>query len=399
MSSPTVHAVLSPSSMNRIIHCPPSAKINAEAPESTSVYAEEGTIAHMLCEEYTRAFFSDAEVDPDIELAARDALAALGEKYPGAKLDSFDKMSDYAMQYRDHIADIADSLSPNGNPYVVLERKLDMGEWAPGCFGTSDCIVIGGSTLAVVDFKYGQGVVVSADHNPQMMTYALGALSAYDMIYDIQKVEMYIIQPRIASEPSYCVMPVEELRTWATDVLAPAAKLAAEGKGEFSSGSWCKFCAIAGNCRARAERYTKELADKRKTSPLSNAEVAEAITIGDGLAEWLKDIQGYALKQCLAGVDIPGYKAIAGRLGNRNWSNAEKAFNTMIESGIPEEMLYERTPKSLANIEKDCFSSKKAFTEAMGEFVVQAPGAPKLVPASDKHPAITNKPSVEEDFG
>lgn len=401
--SPTMHSILSPSSMGRIINCPPSARINAEAPSTSSVYADEGTIAHALCEEYARAHFAGVAPDPDVIEASAMAIAELRVKYPGASIDDIDTMRGHAQTYLDHLKAIAEAISPDGAPYVTLEQRLSMDEWAPGCYGTSDCIMVGGNTLAVVDFKYGQGVEVEAEGNPQMRTYALGALSAYSMIYDIQRVEMYIIQPRICAEPKYAVMAVDELIAWGTDVLAPATKKALDGTGEYASGPWCKFCAIASTCRARAERYTQELAGKRYTSAkpatLTPDEIGEAIRVGEGLAEWLKDVQGYALRQCLDGVHIPGYKAIAGRLGNRSWTNAESAFSAMIQAGVPEEMLYERVPKSLSKIEKDCFESKKAFSACVGTYVTQAPGNPKLAPESDKHPAITARPTVEDDFG
>ena len=255
---------------------------------------------------------------------------------------------------------------------------------------------IDGDVLNVIDFKYGKGVEVTAEDNPQMMLYALGAVMDYMSIYDIFTVRMTIVQPRIKREPDTWEIEGRDLLRWAEAVVKPAAKLAAKGEGEFREGEWCRFCAARGNCRARAEANL-QLArmDFRQPPELTDDEVAEALETGQRLKAWLSDLEEYALSACLDGKEIPGWKAVAGR-SVRAWSDADAAFTAAKAAGVPEEMLYERKPVTLAALEK--IMGKTPFAEALGEYVTTPPGKPTLARADDKRKAITNRSSAEEDF-
>lgn len=386
------HAMLSPSSAKRWINCPPSAKINAEAPAKDTVYTREGTLAHAICELKARKYF----------------LTGIGPKKYKAAMDQFradelwqDEMEGYTDDYLDALKDIAAAFS--ASLHVALEVRVDFSEYVPDGFGTCDCLMIGGipdregDVLHIVDFKYGKGVPVEAERNPQMMLYALGALLDYGPIYDIDLVRMTIVQPRIKSEPDTWEISASELLDWAIRVVKPAAALAIQGEGAFAEGDWCRFCAARGSCRARAEASLAAAKLDFKLPPmLSNEEVAEALTLGQRLKQWLADIEEYALSACLEGVEIPGYKAVEGR-SVRAWTDADDAFNAARSAGVPDEMLYERKPVSLAQLEK--LMGKKAFSEALADYVVTPPGKPTLARADDRRRAITtNAPTAEDDF-
>jgi len=383
------HAVLSPSSAERWIHCPPSALVNAEAPRTDTVYTREGTLAHAVCELKARKHF----------------LAGIGPKKFKMQMDKFrsdelwqDEMDGYTDDYLDALKDIAATYE--GAVHVALEQRVDFSEYVPDGYGTADCIMIGhlpsGDVLNVIDFKYGRGVDVSARENPQMMLYALGALLDYDQIYDIQLVQMTIVQPRVKREPDTWMLPVDMLWGWAENVVKPAAKLAAEGEGEYAEGDWCRWCAIRGSCRARAEANLEAAKlDFRQPPELTDAEVAEALETGQRLKAWLSDLEEYALGACLEGRELPGWKAVEGR-SVRNWTDQDGAFTAAKAAGVPEEMLYERKPVTLAALEK--IMGKKPFAEALGEYVATPPGKPTLARADDKRKAITNRPTAEDDF-
>lgn len=385
------HAVLSPSSANRWINCPPSALLNAEAPQTDTIYTREGTLAHAVC-----------------ELKARKHFFGMGPQKYGAALRKLkadalwqDEMDGYTDDYLEALKDIAARYRVV--PYVALEQRVDFSEYVPEGFGTADCIMIGaedgieGDVLHVIDFKYGRGVEVSAEDNPQMKLYALGAVLDYMSIYDIFTVRMTIVQPRIKREPDTWEMPARDLLRWAEETVKPAATLAAKGAGDFAEGDWCRWCAIRGRCRARAAANTVlEDFGFRKPPELTDAEVGRVLTLGRRLQSWLSDLEAYALGACLAGGDIPGYKAVEGR-SQRVWSDADAAFDAAKVAGVPEEMLYERKPVTLAQLEK--LMGKKPFALTLGGFVVSPPGKPTLVTSDDKRDAITNKPSVEDDFG
>ena len=383
------HAILSPSSAHRWLNCPPSAKINAEAPQTDTQYTREGTLAHALGEKKARMYFLDL---------SREEYSRVTELLR-SRPEWNDEMENYTDDYLDALKDIAAGY--DAPPHVALEQRVDFSEYVPEGYGTADCIMIGPidgeDVLNVIDFKYGKGVAVSVEDNPQLKLYALGALLDYDPIYDIAQVRMTVVQPRIRSEPeSWDILP-DSLLTWANLTVEPTAKLAAEGKGDFAAGDWCRFCAIRATCRAR---YDKALAldgfvNGRAPAELTDAEVGEALTLGQRLADWLSDLQEYALTACLEGKSIPGWKAVEGR-SVRGWTDQDAAFSAAMAAGIPGEMLYERKPVSLAALEK--IMGRKAFSDTMADYVTTPSGKPTLARADDKRKAITGRPSAEDDF-
>ena len=149
-------------------------------------------------------------------------------------------------------------LSTLQEPMVLVEQRLDFSHYVPDGFGTGDCVIVAENVLTVIDFKYGKGVAVSADHNSQMMLYALGALELFDALYDIAEIRMVIFQPRIQNL-SECTLSLSKLLHWAETELKPKAALAAKGDGDFCAGEHCRFCKVKATCRKRAE-YNLQLA-------------------------------------------------------------------------------------------------------------------------------------------
>ena len=383
------HALLSPSSASRWINCPPSALLNAEAGDRDTVFTREGNLAHEVA-----------------ELKARKHFIGMGPQKYGAALRKLkadelwqDEMDGHTDAYLDALKDIAATFAEM--PYVALEQRVDFSGYVPEGFGTADCIMIGGEVLHIVDFKYGKGVEVSAEDNPQLKLYAMGAIEQYMAFYDIFTVRMTIVQPRIKREPDTWELPARDLLRWAEDVVKPAAALAAAGEGEYAEGDWCRWCAVRGNCRARASANTVLEDFGMKQPPLlTDDEVGQALTLGRRLKTWLSDLEEYALAACLNGSDVPGWKAVEGR-AVRAWTDQDAAFKAAKLAGVPEEMLYKREPVSLAQLEKIMGKKEfaKVFTQPKAMFVVTPPGKPTLVTEDDKRKAITNKPDVEDDFG
>lgn len=385
------HAILSPSSAERWIHCPPSAKINAEAPRRDTAYTTEGTQAHALAELKARKRFLGG-VGPKTWAKEIAQIEELWGEIPA-------EMRIHTDTYLEALTEIYQAF--RNPPHVAVEQKVDFGYYIPDAFGTCDCLMVGRldethEMLQIVDFKYGKGVPVSAERNPQMMLYALGALLSYGDFYDIGAVGMTIVQPRVKSEPDTWTISPRELYEWAETVVKPAAKLAMAGEGDFAEGEWCRFCAIKGSCRARAEANLQAAKLEFRDAPeLSPEEIGEALTLGQRLKSWLTDIEDYALTACLDGREIPGYKAVAGR-AVRAWTDQPAAFEAARAAGVPEEKLYERKPVTLAALEK--VMGKKPFAAALGAYVTTPPGKPTLVPAADKRPPITGRPTANEDF-
>lgn len=377
--SETAHALLGASSAHRWLECPGSALLTRDMPDTTSEYAEEGTLAHAVCES-----------------VARNAMA-LEHKVVSQTVDTF---ADAPQEMREcaevYLATIREAISELGpSPYIALEQRVDYSRWVPDGFGTADCILIGGNTIHVIDYKHGKGVHVEAEDNPQLKLYALGALDRYSLLYDISTVRWSIVQPRNGGVSHAEPVFKESLLNWAEEVVRPAAELAMTANAPLKPGDWCRFCKAKGSCKARSDYYLAlegfEKADARLLSP---EELSAVLQRGKDLLKWYSDLEDNALSLLLAGRDVPGWKAVEGR-SVRNWTDAEAAFKKAIELGIPEGMLYERKPVTLAQLENTM--GKKEFT-ALAEFVTVPPGKPALAPESDKRPALTSRITAEQDF-
>ena len=382
------HALLSASGAHRWLLCTPSAMLEEQFPDTTSEAAREGTLAHELAELKVRNYFNPADI-------SKRKLNAQIKKMKENELWQ-DEMLGHTDTYIDYIRDV--SIKLPSQPYVAVEKRLDLGAYVPEGFGTADCIMLQGEDLFVLDFKYGKGVPVSAEENPQMMLYALGAYRAYCFLYPISRIHMSIIQPRLDNISEWeCTL--NDLLKFGLYVTQRAA-LAMEGAGDFCPGEkQCRFCRAKSICRARAEENIR-LAfspDKGKLPPLiTNEEAGRYLSEGEDVAKWLSDLKEWALAECLAGKQVPGWKAVEGR-GSRDWTDMEAAFEKLAKSGVTEEaMLWEKKPLTLAQVEK--MVGKKDFQDAVGEFVVKKPGKPALVKESDKREAITNRVTAAEAF-
>lgn len=377
------HALLSASGAHRWLSCTPSAKLEEQFPDSTSTYAEEGTLAHELC-----------------EIKVNKALLGMPTKTYNSTLKKIKgndlyqtEMDKYTDEYLDYILEKVHSF--DSPPTVIVEKKVDFSSYVPEGFGTADCIILGDGELHIVDFKYGKGVEVSAENNPQMMLYALGAYLEYSFLFQIEAVKMTIVQPRIGNISEYSML-VEELLEWAELTVKPRAQMAWNGEGDYVAGDHCKFCRAKASCRERARKNLEAENFELKEGPLlSLEEIGEALKKAIDLAKWAEDLKEYALAESLKGNDIPGWKAVEGR-GSRNFTDNDLAIKKLKEAGIAEELLYERKQYTLAQIEK--MVGTKEFKKIVGDLVVKNPGKPTLVVDTDKREKITNKVTAAEDF-
>lgn len=385
------HAILSASGAYRWMACPPSALLEAGIPDTTSEAAKEGTLAHELAEAKVRNYFFTQD------FGKRKLNAAVKKLRENPLWD--DEMMRYTDTYLDYVKSAA--LKFEGQPYIAIEKQVRFEGTVPGGFGTADCILIGGGVIHVIDFKYGKSPSgrVEAAENPQMMLYAIGAWEAYRMLYQIHTIRMSIVQPRLPDGISEWELSLSQLQE-AGRYIKSRAELAAKGEGDFAPGEkTCRYCRARDTCRARAEKNI-ELAffpAKGQLPPLiSNEEMGQYLKMGMDVANWLSDLKECALKECLKGNDVPGWKAVEGR-GNRDWTDMDGAFDTLRASGIEDAMLWEKKPLTLAQVEK--MMGKKEFADAVGSYVIKSPGKPTLAEASDKRPAITNTITAAEAFG
>lgn len=386
MPTPEKHALLSASSAARWLHCTAAPRFEEQFPENTSEYAEEGRLAHAICELKVIKHFTTA-IKPRTFTTRLKKL-----KENPLYQDEMDKTSDL---YLEHLTERA--MQYDTKPNVAAEVQVDFAEYVPEGFGTCDCIMIGGDTLSITDYKHGKGVPVSAENNPQMRLYALGALKRYKPVYGdrIKRVCMTIDQPRIQTEPSSETITVEELLAWGESIKPIAAK-AYMGLGTFCPGEHCRFCRGKAKCKARADQNTaleefKDCVPQNGEKPplfgqgtLTDEEIGDLLVRGKELVAWYKDLEEYALNALLNGKAIPGWKAVAGR-SNRAFSDPDAAVAAVIAAGYDEAIVYERKPKTITQLE--ALMGKTEFAEKLGQFVVKPLGKPTLAPMTDKREA------------
>lgn len=368
------HAILSPSSSERWINCPPSAKENAGG-DTGSSYAQQGSEAHLMAEWKVKKALGHKVRDPTDEL----------EYFNEEMEECTDAYCEFVMEQ----VQTAKESCPD--PLVLVEQRLDFTRWVAESFGTADCICVADGTMTVVDFKYGLGVLVDAENNSQMRMYALGALNLFESLYDIQSVRMIIFQPR-RDNISTAEVTKEELLGWVEEVLIPAAALAAKGEGDYSVGKHCQFCKIKATCRKRAE-YNLQMAQYDFAVPdtLADDEISMILDRADTFIGWVNDVKSYALEQAIGEKQYPGFKVVEGR-SNRRYTDGDAVAAAVTEAGFDP---YERKLMGVTAMTK--MLGTKKFNTLLGSLIEKPKGKPTLVPESDKRPAWTIDDFKEEN--
>ncbi|MFV0441756.1 MAG: DUF2800 domain-containing protein [Lachnospirales bacterium] len=369
------HATLSASASHRWLHCTPSALLELEFENKTSTAAEEGTAAHNLSEHKLKKTLK------------------IRSKRPTSNFDS-DEMEDHTDNYVSFVLEKLELAKQTcKDPLVLIEQKLDFSKYVPQGFGTGDCLIIADSSLHIIDFKYGQGVLVDAKDNPQMKLYAMGALETYDALYDIEEVSMTIFQPRRENISTWTI-PANELKSWAENELKAKAQLAINGEGDFCSGEWCQFCRASIKCRTRAEENLKLAQMEFKLPPLLlDSEIEEILGKLSDLTKWANSISAYAADSAIRhGKQWYGFKVVEGR-SNRKYSNEMQVAEIAKEHGYSD--IYKQSLITLTEMEK--LMGKKLFQEILGHLIVKPQGKLTLVPSSDKRQAV-NVSNAKNEF-
>ena len=366
------HALLSASSAHRWLECPPSAVANEAYPNQDTFFTNEGTLAHEVA-----------------EFMARNGYYSRDNAKEGVTVE----MVECARAYADYI----EEQKKSNEAIVLLEQRVDFSPWVPDGFGTCDCIIIHDETLTIIDYKFGQGVAVSASDNPQMKLYALGAMNDYGIAMDVKKVELHIFQPRL-NNISTDHLAVEELMEWADNTVKPIAEQAAYGKGKYAPGEHCRFCQHGGKCRALTKMCTEYLDTHglRVALPvLAPHEVADVLRMEPMITLWLKKVKEQAMSTLMDGGEVPGYKVVAGR-GSRSWADDLEVSNILKASGYKDEDITKTTLLSVAQLESAI--GKKKVAELVGGHILMNAGSPTIAPISDKRPVYDRLAEAQKDF-
>ena len=370
------HAVLSASGSHRWLNCTPSARLELEFENTGSEAAREGTAAHALCEHKLKRALH------------------MRSRRPVSDYDS-DEMEECTDAYVDFVMEQYEAAKQVcEDPVILIEQRLDFSCYVPDGFGTGDCLIISDDRLHIIDFKYGMGVLVEAEDNPQMKLYALGALAVYDALYDIREVSMTIFQPRRENVSTWTI-PVEDLKAWAENELKPRAKMAYDGEGEYLPGEWCTFCRAAVRCRARAEEKLKLAQTEFRMPPLlTDAEIEDILAVLPDLTKWANEIAAYALDAALNhGKEWNGFKVVEGR-SVRKYRDEEAVAEAAKEAGYKD--IYRQSLIPLTEMQR--LMGKDKFEEILGGLITKAPGRPTLVPKSDRRPAMNVSKAINEFY-
>lgn len=376
------HALLSASSSYRWLRCTPSARLEQQFEDEQSPYAAEGTKAHALAETLLNRLLFDMNYDES---------EAEPENYSR-------EMSEAVSQYVDICMEKAnEARKRSADAEIMVEARLDYSEWAPEGFGTGDMVIVADEVLEVVDLKYGKGVPVSAINNSQMRLYALGAYAAYGLLYDIKKVKMTIVQPRLDSVTTDS-MAIDDLLAWG-ETVKPVAKKAFEGEGDCVAGSHCGFCKVRHLCRALADTCLEEFYKMggKKTNLLMDSEVAHILDMYPVIKRWLEDVNDYAIQKAVSGEkDWPGYKVVEGT-SKRKITEPIKAAQALLAADYEASEIYRpQELKTITDLTK--LLGRNGFNEIVGPFVVKPPGKPTLAPLSDPRKPMELNTVTAEDF-
>ena len=370
---PKGHAVLSASSSERWLNCPPSARLCEAYEDKGSDYAAEGTDAHTLCEFRLKQALGIPADDPIENLSWYN-----------------EEMEECAQGYAAYVVELLETAKQTcSDPVVMIEQRVNFSRWVKEGFGTADCIIIADGVMNICDYKHGKGVEVSAVGNPEMRLYALGALEIFDASYDIEEIRMTIYHPR-KSNISVDAMDKADLLRWADTDLYEKAEMAYAGQGDFQCGEWCRFCKAKAECRKRAEA-TMELAryDFQASALLEDSEIADILGKVDALTAWAADVKEYALQQAISGKEWTGWKLVEGR-SNRKYTSEAAVAATVESAGFDP---YERKVLGVTAMQK--LLGKARFEELLAPYIEKPQGKPTLVPESDKRPAMN---TAKNDF-
>ncbi|MGO5292768.1 DUF2800 domain-containing protein [Bilifractor sp. LCP19S3_H10] len=417
---PDVHALLSASSSHRWLNCPPSVRLEQNFPDTTSVFAEEGTFCHSLGEMKIRHYLHEPCKRPQSEEFDTEEIEQISDTYAQFVIEK------------------TEEFRKNSAPLLMVEERVDYSFVAPGGFGTSDAVIIGkdpdgSGVLHICDLKTGKGVFVEVHDNSQLKLYALGALHAYEDLFDIDKVRMSIVQPRldnIATDE----MTAEDLKAWGESI-KPIAKLAYEGKGKQKPGDWCRFCRAKASCKACADEAmglvrdefldldakdpavetggeegksatilksvpTMNSAPVLKSAPvfkepalLSKSQIESLLPSLNRISNWIESVFAYVSSEAINHNEHwEGYKVVEGR-SRRQFTNEKDVVDAAAKAGYTD--LYKKQLMTLTEIEK--LMGKKKFADILGDFVVKPPGKLSLVEDSDPRPAV-DPSAAEDDF-
>lgn len=389
---PGKHAVLSPSAAERWIECPASIRMQSKVPrEAESPYAREGTAAHALGE--IKASLAFGKINGTAYSRARAKWVKEFAEY--AEHD--DTMAEMERHTDAYVELLQERVAIHENSQLMLEQRMATGLPDDGA-GTSDAVIVSPIHIEIIDFKYGAGVAVEAEGNPQLKLYALGALDTYgDILGETEAVYMTVHQPRMDHILTAEITP-ESLRKWRTEVAIPRGELALGEDAPFGpSETACRWCPASGRCKAQVEAAFPDDLEEVEVETLTESEVADYLNRIPLLKEWLKAFEEQALTMLYSeGKEIPGYKVVLSGGGKRTIPDPDGLIKFLVGLGHDVDEVSARKIRGLGELEK--LLGKKEFAETAKDYIKPPEGKPAIAPESDSRSAIQPNAQAAEAF-
>lgn len=376
----STHAKLSPSSAVRWMACPGSVALSEGIKDTGSNAANEGTMMHSFS-----ALCLETGTD------AREYINVI-DKETGLRLDE-----DQAVAVQIYVDTVRDIVKVTGGQLLV-EQRLPIG-WMTGeigAAGTADAVILTLDELIVVDAKFGRGVVVEAEDNPQLLMYAAAAYDEHKVAYDFQQIRLVISQPRLGASPEW-TLSMSQMDKFIGDVMF-AAQLTREEDAMFQpTDKGCRWCRAKAICPALKavvlndfEEVVPETADEQDLARvMANAGMIEA---------WVKAVRAEVERRLLAGMPVTGYKLVQGKRGNRQWASPEDAEAALKAMRIKHDQMYDyklASPTSIEKLVKADEIGPRQWTKIQA-LITQSEGTPSVAPESDKRPALVPSADVSD---
>lgn len=420
------HSYWSASKFESLMLCPGKIVLEEGAPDNTNEYAVEGTAAHQVLTWALQEERPAAAYVGRVLFFDKRGKASTFDDHEWNVTVSYD-MAEHVQTCIDYCLDLkGDDGVLFADIRVNYSSYLDVEEHT--AWGTADVIIARGDELIVVDFKYGRGVEVDAESNPQMSLYGLGALQAYQgLVADFERVRLAISQPRVKRAPSEWDCSVEELEAWgrstarsAVNTCKNASVWVGDDNGEFEAiflrpaEKACKFCKAKATCPALRSEVAKVAFDASPASPDDFADqavakpgaegytdaawVAACLSQVDLIEDWCKAIRAEAERRLFAGEQVPGFKVVQGKKGNRQWADAKVAEETLKVMRVKLEDMYDFkliSPTTAEKLHKAGTIGPRQWPK-LKELITQNDGKPHVAPDSDSRPALVVTPVVED---